>query len=245
MSSSKTVLNRVAAIVGVGPGLGASLAKRFASEGYKVALIARNQQHLDPVEKDIKSINGTVLSIQADAGNEESLRSAFARIRSEFANSLISVLCYNAGAFKQGGILDIKPSDMSNLLNVGVIGALTSAQEVLPAMVEAKEGTILLTGATASLRGGNKFAGLSVPKFALRSLAQSMAREFGPQNIHVAHVIIDGGIDLERTMAMQPNRPKDSFLSAESIAETYWNIHKQNHSAWTHELDLRPYVEKW
>ena len=122
-------------------------------------------------------------------------------------------------------------------------GAFYAAQQVLPAMIEAERGTILLTGATASLRGSARFSALAVGKFGLRALAQSMAREFGPQGIHVAHVIIDGQINTPSARERSPEREEHTMLSPDTIAETYWQLHIQDHTAWTLELDLRPAVE--
>ena len=124
-------------------------------------------------------------------------------------------------------------------------GAFYGAQQVLPAMLEAGRGTILLTGATASLRGSARFSALAVGKFGLRALAQSMAREFGPQGIHVAHVVIDGQINTPRMREMSPDREEHTMLSPEAIAETYWQLHSQDRTAWTLELDLRPSVERF
>ena len=122
-------------------------------------------------------------------------------------------------------------------------GAFYAAQSVLPAMLEQGRGTVILTGATASMRGSAKFSALATGKFALRALAQSMAREFGPQGIHVAHAIIDGQIDTPRVRSMSPDRDASTMLSPDAIAEAYWQLHRQDASAWTHELDLRPAVE--
>jgi NAD(P)-dependent dehydrogenase (short-subunit alcohol dehydrogenase family) len=124
-------------------------------------------------------------------------------------------------------------------------GAFYAAQQVLPAMVEAARGTVLLTGATASLRSSARFSALAVGKFGLRALAQSMAREFGPQGVHVAHVIIDGQINTPRLREISPEREDHTMLSPEAIAETYWQLYSQDHTAWTLELDLRPAVERF
>ena len=144
-----------------------------------------------------------------------------------------------------GGVLDVDPSALTTALNVGTVGLLTAVQQVLPNMLQQKQGTILVTGATASLRGGAKFLGLAVPKAATRNLVQSIAREVQPQGIHVAHFIIDGQVATLRQVQAQPDRPRDTFLDPVQIAEQYWNIHQQHPSVWTHELDLRPHTEKW
>ena len=168
---------------------------------------------------------------------------AFGRVRDEIGAP--EVLVYNAGAFQIGGILEIDPRRFDECFKINCAGAFYAAQQVLPAMVEAGRGTILLTGATASLRGSARFSALAVGKFGLRALAQSMAREFGPQGIHVAHVIIDGQINTPTMREMSPDREEHTMLSPESIAETYWQLHSQDHTAWTLELDLRPSVESF
>jgi len=233
----------VCAVLGVGPGLGASVAKRFARAGYAVAMMARTADRLNTFKEDIEKEGGVALGVPTDASNEQSIRTAFAEIRSKLGD--VDVLCFNAGSFARGGILDIKPSQMADLFSLTVLGCMTSSQEVLPGMLAKKKGTILITGATASLRGGAGFSGLAVPKFALRALAQSMAREFAPQGVHVAHIIVDGQINTPRQVAMQPDRPLGSFLDSDVLAEQYFQLHSQPSTVWTHELDVRPNVEKW
>lgn len=238
---------KVAVVVGVGPGLGGHVARRFAKEGFAVALLSRTKAKLSPVEDAIKQEGGRAISIQCDAGQHSDVEAAFASIRQQLGNP--SVLIYNAGpsigSWPPPGILDVTPESFNQCLAIGVSGALYCAQQVIPNMLEAKQGTILITGATASLRGGAKFAQLAVPKFALRGLAQSIAREFHPQGIHVAHVIIDGQIALDRTVAMFPNRDLNTFLSPEALAEQYWQLHMQDKTVWTQELDVRPFIEKF
>jgi NAD(P)-dependent dehydrogenase (short-subunit alcohol dehydrogenase family) len=152
---------------------------------------------------------------------------------------------YNAGAFQMGGILELSPEQFDDSFRANCSGAFYGAQQVLPAMVERERGTIILTGATAALRGSAGFAALATGKFGLRALAQSMAREFGPQGIHVAHVVIDGQINTPRLREAQPDREESTTLSPESIAETYWQLHAQDPTAWTLELDLRPAPESF
>ena len=155
------------------------------------------------------------------------------------------VFVYNAGAFQMGGILELSPEQFDDCFRANCSGAFYGAQQVLPAMVERGSGTIILTGATAALRGSARFAALATGKFGLRALAQSMAREFGPQGIHVAHVIIDGQINTPRLREDQPDREESTTLSPDSIAETYWQLHTQDPTAWTLELDLRPALESF
>ncbi|CAF0719372.1 unnamed protein product [Adineta ricciae] len=234
----------IAVVIGVGPGLGASLARRFATGGYSIGLIARNESNLETLQKELEQQGHTVLSVKGDASDVSSIKNAFNTIRTKLGDDP-EVLLYNPSGFIYKSILDLKPEELQNALNISVVGALAASQEVLPAMVKNGKGTILFTGATASLRGSSKFACLAAPKFALRALAQSMARELGPQGIHVAHVIIDGQINTPRQVKDQPDKDIDSFLNSDAIAETYWQLHVQPRSTWTQELDVRPYVEKF
>ena len=234
---------KVAAVLGVGPGLGAAVARRFAREGFGVALMARREESLAPVREEIEGSGGDALSVAADATDPGSVASAFERVHAELGDP--EVFVYNAGAFRMGGILEIPPEDFDACFRANCAGAFYAAQQVLPAMVERGRGTVLLTGATAALRGSARFSALAVGKFGLRALAQSMAREFGPQGVHVAHVVIDGQIDTPRVREMSPDREEDTMLSPEAIAEAYWRLHTQHRTAWTLELDLRPSVESF
>jgi NAD(P)-dependent dehydrogenase (short-subunit alcohol dehydrogenase family) len=234
---------RVAAVLGVGPGLGAAVARRFAGEGFAVAMMARREVSLAEIRQDIEGDGGTALPISTDATEAYSVAAAFDRVAAELGDP--EVLVYNAGAFQMGGILEISPNQFDECFRANCAGAFYAAREVLPAMVEAGHGTILLTGASAALRGKARFSALAVGKFGLRALAQSMAREFGPQGIHVSHVIVDGQINTPRAREMFPDREDHTLLSPNSIAETYWQIHAQDPTAWTLELDLRPAVESF
>jgi len=236
-------VDRIVAIVGVGPGLGASLARRFAARGFATALIARTPNQVEPEAAQIRNEGGRALAITADASDPDSLRAAFARIRNELGHP--DVLIHNASAFVPGGVLDLEPAQFEQVWRVTALGALVGAQEVLPAMISAGRGTILLTGATASVRGGARFAAFSSAKFALRALAQSMAREFGPKGVHVAHVIIDGQIDTPLLRQTQPDRDPTTALSPDAIADVYLRLHLQHPTTWTHELDLRPATERF
>jgi NAD(P)-dependent dehydrogenase (short-subunit alcohol dehydrogenase family) len=236
-------MSKVVAVLGVGPGLGAAIARRFAGEGFAVALMARREESVADVRKEIEESGGTALPISTDATDPASVVSAFERIRNELGEP--EVFVYNAGAFEMGGILDISPEKFDECFKANCAGAFYAAQQVLPAMVEAGRGTILLTGATAALRGGARFSALAVGKFGLRALAQSMAREFGPQGIHVAHVVIDGQIDTPSVRERSPDRADHTMLAPDAIAETYWQLHEQHPTAWTLELDLRPSVESF
>ncbi|CAF3898176.1 unnamed protein product [Rotaria sp. Silwood1] len=216
----------------------------FAAGGYSIGLIARKESSLQPVQKELEQQGHTALSVTADASNVSSLKNAFNTIRTKFGNDP-EVLLYNASGFVYKSILDMKPEELQNALNICVVGGFVASQEVLPSMLKNGKGTILFTGATASLRGSAKFAGFAAAKFALRALAQSMARELGPQGIHVAHIIIDGQINTPSQVQSQPDRDIETFLNSDAIAETYWQLHIQPRSTWTQELDLRPSVEKF
>jgi NAD(P)-dependent dehydrogenase (short-subunit alcohol dehydrogenase family) len=232
---------KVAVVVGVGPGLGAAVARRFAREGYAVALMARRAETLAPVERAITEAGGHALSVTSDATDPASVRDAFARVAASLGAP--DVLVYNAGAYEPAGILEITPEQFDACFRANCSGALYAAQQVVGEMVKRKRGTVILTGATASLRGSARFACLATGKFALRALAQSMARELGPEGVHVAHVIIDGQIDTPRLRAMAPGRARHTMLAPDAIADAYWNLHAQDATAWTLEIDLRPSVE--
>ncbi len=233
----------IAAILGVGPGLGAALAERFAAEGHELALLSRSMRSRKPVAERIAEAGGKAQGYDCDAGDPESVAAAFTRVRDTLGDP--AVLIYNAGSYAAGGILEMEPARFETAWRANCFGGFLAAREVLPAMLEAGAGTILFTGATAALRGGAGFAGLAVGKFGLRALAQSMAREFGSEGIHVAHVVIDGQIGTPLAHERQPERPKETFLAPADIAEAYWQLYRQPRTTWTQELDLRPHLEKF
>lgn len=234
---------KVAAVLGVGPGLGAAVARRLAREGYSVGLMARSEDSVSEIRHEIEDGGGTAVPVSADATDPASIEAAFEKVRTELGDP--EVFVYNAGAFQMGGILELSPEQFDFCFKANCAGAFYAAQQVLPAMVEAGRGTVLLTGATASIRGSARFAALATGKFGLRALSQSIAREFGPQGIHVAHVIVDGQINTPRVREMSPDREEHTMLSPDAIAEAYWQLHRQDPRAWTLELDLRPSVESF
>ena len=233
----------MAAVLGVGPGLGAAIAVRFAREGYAVGLMARSGRSMSEAREEIEGSGGEALAVTADATDAASVARAFDQVRGSLGDP--EVFVYNAGAFRMGGILELTPEDFDRCWKANCAGAFYAAQCVLPAMLERGSGTVILTGATAALRGSARFSALAVGKFGLRALAQSMAREFGPQGIHVAHVVIDGQINTQRVREMSSEREEHTMLSPNAIAETYWKLHTQDRTAWTLELDLRPAVESF
>jgi NAD(P)-dependent dehydrogenase (short-subunit alcohol dehydrogenase family) len=232
---------RVAVVVGAGPGLGAAIARRFAREGFATALVARRLETVKPTEAAIVNGGGRALSLAADATDEAAVTAAFARIRESLGAP--SVLVHNAGSFHMGAVLDTSARDLVACFESNCLGAFLSARAALPDMVSAGRGTVLFTGATASLRGAANFSAFAAAKFGLRAIAQSMARELGPKGIHVAHVIVDGVIDTPEIRRFLPDREAHTLLQPDAIADTYWNLHAQDRTAWTFEVDLRPAVE--
>ncbi|MCP4327710.1 MAG: SDR family NAD(P)-dependent oxidoreductase [Alphaproteobacteria bacterium] len=231
-------------IVGVGPGLGAALARRFANARMNVGLAARKKSHLQPLAKEINNY----MTIKARAFGCDSTK---AKDVDKFFEAAVEELgepdlvVYNAGAFVRASVLDIAPEDFEHCWRVGCYGGFLVGQAAARRMAHRGKGTIIFTGATASIRGGANFVNLASPKFGLRAVAQSLARELGPQNVHVAHAIIDGQILSDKYAHLQKERGPESLLAPEAIAETYFQLHHQARSAWTHELDLRPWVEKF
>ena len=231
-------------VVGVGPALGLSVAQRFAKAGYKVGVISRKLATVEAAAAAVTKNGGTAMGVPADASDEASLRAGIAKVVEAYGP--VQVLVYNVGpgfaSWPPPSILDLTPTVLTNNLKVGCVGALTATQAVVPAMLEAGHGTIIFTGATAAMRGGARFAGLAVPKFGLRALSQSIAREFQPKGIHCAHVIVDGQI---RSSWTDGGRDPNLLLDPDAIAEAYFQLHIQHPSAWVQEMDMRPFVEKF
>ncbi len=229
----------VCVIVGVGSGNGAAFSRKFAAEGYRVAMLARNIPRLKELETEIKDAR----AYQYDVTESEGAEAVFSQIESEMGR--ISVLIYNAGAGDFGNIDETTVESFQRAWEVNARGLLVVAKQVIPQMRKLEGGNIVIIGATASIKGGANFAPLASAKAAQRSLAQSIARYLDPEKIHVSYVIIDGVIDLERTRKAMPDKPDDYFMSAEDIAESVFFLTQQPSSAWTFELDLRPFGEKW
>lgn len=231
---------RTAVIAGVGPGIGFSLAKAFANEGYHVALLARNQAYLDQVQNEI----GNATAIACDLSNESSIKSVTQQIIKDLPPVEVTVM--NAGAaFSPKPFLEINPADLQAAFNLQTIGTVHLLQNLLPGMLERQKGTIIITGATASLRGAARFAPLAVPKFATRALAETLAREFGPKGVHVSHVIIDGVVDSDKGRAWKRSTNPDDYIQPDAVAWNYVQLHKQPKRTWTFELVLRPSTENW
>ena len=233
--------NSCAVVVGVGPGLGAALVRALAADGLTVVAAARKATQLDALADGADA--GRIHAQDCDATNPEAVAALFAQATRDHGPLRATV--FNAGAFERGSILDLDPADFERCWRVGAFAGFLVGQAAARAMVPEGQGTIIFTGATASLRGGAGFVNLASPKFALRALAQSMARELGPKGVHVAHVIIDGQIHSPRYAAMAADRGPDALLEPDRIAEAYLAIHHQHRSAWAHEVDLRPWSEKF
>jgi NAD(P)-dependent dehydrogenase (short-subunit alcohol dehydrogenase family) len=229
-----------AIVVGVGPGLGAALVRAFANEGYTVVAAARSASALPELHQPKGA--GRVVAIDCDATEQSDVERVF---KAASAIGPPEVAIFNAGAFVRSSILDTDPAEFQRCWRVGCFAGFLVGQAAARRMLVRGRGTILFTGATASLRGGAGFVNLASPKFGLRAVAQSMARELGPKGIHVAHVVIDGQIHSERYAHLAGERGPDSLLEPDAIAAQYVALHRQHRSAWTQEIDLRPWSEKF
>lgn len=247
-SASADSVAPVTWVVGVGAsaGLGAALGRRFAKAGLTVALTGRNAERVRSVAAEIAAAGGRAHALPGDASSVDDIKRLTAEVR---ALGPVHVAIFNAGNWVYGTALDITPEQFEATWRISTYAGLLFAQATLPLLLSAGTGTLLFTGATASLRGRGPFVAIAAAKAGLRSVAQSVAREYGPRGVHVAHVVIDGGIDGERLRTGSPQRAAeagiDGLLNPDAIAETYWQLHQQHRSAWTHEVDLRPYKESF
>ncbi len=229
----------VCAILGVGPGNGASLARKFSGRGYQVALCSRDTDRLQQIASGLDNTE----IYEYDVRDPETPQRVFAQIRER--QGPVDVLIYNAGAGKFASIDDATVDEFQAAWEVNARGLFLAAQAVLPDMRAAGGGNIVVIGATASVKAGAGFTPFASAKAAQRALAQSMAKRLGPEKIHVSHVIIDGVIDLERTREWLPDKPDEFFMQADDIAESVYFLTQQPQQAWSFEIDLRPYGEKW
>ena len=248
---------KVCLVIGAGDATGGAVAKRFARQGYTVCATRRSLEKLQPLIADIQSTGGIAHGFASDARQEEEVVSLVEHIESTIGP--IEVLVFNIGANSPMSILTETARRYTKMWEMCTLAGFLVGREVAKRMVlrpnaegslgASHKGTIIFTGATASLRGSAHFAGFSGGKMALRSLAQCMARELGPMGVHVEHTIIDGAIDTEFIRTMFPDRyalkEQDGILNPDHIADAYWMLHQQPRDAWTHELDLRPYMEKF
>ncbi len=227
-------MSKIALIVGAGSGLSASFARALAADGYRVALAARNVDKLQGLCAETGA-----RAFKCDVRDTDSVATLFKSVQDEVG--IADVVLYNPSAYTAGAITELDPEAMHNSIMLTAFGAFLVAQQAAIGMKQIGGGAIFFTGATASIKGFPNFSSFAMGKFALRGFAQSLARELGPQNIHVAHFIIDGGIASER----HPQTDQDIMLEPDAIAQTYMAVLKQHRSAWTHEVDLRPWVESF
>lgn len=233
-------MTRTAVVAGVGPGLGESLARKFLEEGCQVGLFARSEGYLEELSANLGE---DALAVPTDVTDQAQVEAGFEAVRDEFGPVDVLVNHASGGAWK--GVTDVTPAEFEDALRVSATGGLLCSQAALADMLDGDGGTILFTGATSAVRGRGGAAGFSAAKFAVRGLAESMARELGPEGVHVAHVVVDGQILPPTPEERDPDRDESEYLDPDEIAETYWHLVEQDESAWTLELDLRPHVEEF
>ncbi|MEX3942176.1 SDR family oxidoreductase [Paraburkholderia sp. BR10937] len=242
MTQKKAVL-----VIGAGDATGGAIARRFAREGYVACVTRRNADKLAPLVAQIEAEGGEAHAFGSDARKEEDMIALFAEIETRVAP--IEVAIFNIGANVRFGITETTARVYHKVWEMACFAGFLMGREAAKVMLPRERGSIFFTGATASLRGREGFAAFAGAKHALRALAQSMARELGPQGIHVGQIIVDGAIDTEFIRENFPERYKlkerDGILNPEHIADAYWTLHQQPRDAWTHELDLRPWLEQW
>lgn len=238
---------QVALVIGAGDATGGAIAKRFASEGFIACAARRSADKVEPLIAEIRNLGGEAYGFACDAGKEEEVIKLVDDIERNIAP--IEVMVFNIGANVPCSILEETARKYFKIWEMACFSAFLVGREVAKRMVERGRGTIIFTGATAGMRGSANFAAFAGAKHALRALAQSMARELGPRNIHVAHVVVDGAIDTEFIRTNFPDRyalkSEDGILNPDHIAANYWHLHTQHRDAWTHEHDLRPWMERW
>jgi len=238
-----------ALVVGVGhsEGVGAAVARRFAREGFDVTVFGRNADKIATALESIQAVNPSARAEVGDVTDEATVRKLVTDC--DRSNAPLEVAVFNAGGNWPKAYLDMDAEFLTDMWRVNALSGFMFSKAAVQAMLPRGRGTIIFTGASGSLRGKAAFGGFAQAKAALRALAQSCAREFGPRGLHVAHVIIDGAVDGNRINTLIPDLKEklgdDGLLHPDAIAENYWHIHNQRRSAWTHELDVRPWSENW
>lgn len=242
-----TEQQKVVLVIGAGDATGGEIAKRFAREGYIACVTRRQADKLQPLLDEIRAAGGQAHGFGSDARKEEEVAALVETIERDIGP--IEAFVFNIGANVPCSILEETPRKYFKIWEMACFAGFLTAQAVARRMVQRERGTILFTGATAGTRGAAGFAAFAGAKHALRALAQSMARELGPRNIHVAHVVVDGAIDTAFIRDTFPERyalkDQDGILDPAHIADSYWFLHAQRRDAWTFELDLRPWMERW
>ena len=238
---------RALLVIGAGDATGGAIARRFAREGYIACVTRRSADKLEPLLQQIRADGGQAHGFGSDARKEDDMVALVGKIEREIAP--IEVAVFNIGANVRFGITETTARVYTKVWEMACFGGFLMGREVAKAMLPRGRGSIIFTGASASLRGREGFAAFAGAKHALRALAQSMARELWPKGIHVAHTVIDGAIDTEFIRSNFPERyalkDQQGILSPEHIADAYWHIHQQPRDAWTHETELRPWIESW
>ncbi|MDR6288207.1 NADP-dependent 3-hydroxy acid dehydrogenase YdfG [Inquilinus ginsengisoli] len=230
---------KLAIISGVGPGTGTSLARRFTSGGYRVAMLARGEDRLQALEQELPDARGYAVDV-THAGE---ILATLDRIEADLGPA--EVLIHNAVSAVFGTFQEINPADLERNFQTNVMAFLTLARRLAPGMIQRGRGAIVATGNTSALRGKPNFAGFAPTKAAQRILAESMARELGPKGVHVAYVVIDAVIDLEWTRQRLPDAPDDHFIQPDEIADEVWHVVHQPRSAWSFNVEIRPFKETW
>lgn len=229
----------VCVVVGVGPGNGAAFASRFSKEGYHVVLLARSGSFINQLAQEL----GNATAYECDVGDIDSINKTFDKIQQDLDQ--IDVVVYNAGSGSWGNIEEIKAEDFESNWRVNALGLMLISQQIIPIMKNKGKGSIIIIGATASRRGGIKTAAFASAKAAQRSLAESMAKYLGPFGIHVALVIIDGIVDLPKTRERMPDKPENFFVKPDDVADNVFWLTQQASSAWSFEIEVRPFSEVW
>lgn len=243
------MVNKVVVIVGVGvaDGLGGALGRKFSSGKRHIVLCGRSKEKLDESVASVTNLGGSAESFVADVTSQSELRALFKHVNSN--DSVLDCVIFNAGNNIPIPFEELSPEEYESYWRVGCLGGFLTAKQAMPILAKQGEGSMLFTGASASLRGRPMFSHFASSKAALRTLAQSLAREYGPQGVHVAHIVIDGVINGQLVRgkfgSYLEKLGKDGSLSPEAIADAFWSVHTQHRSAWTHELDLRPFKENW
>lgn len=229
----------LALVTGVGPGTGSAIARRLSAGGYEVAMLARSKDRLSTFEREIANTK----AFACDVTDEVQLDAALAMVRQQIGEP--SVLVHNAVGGAWGSFLDIDPKVLNANFQVNTMALLHLARRLAPAMVQAGKGAIVVTGNTSALRGRANFAGFAPTKAAQRILAEAMARDLGPKGVHVAYIVIDAVIDLAWTRERHPDAPDGFFIKPAAIADEVWHVIHQDRSAWSFNVEIRPFGEKW